>query len=278
MTDADAVGHDPAKIERDIERTQDEMSRTVDRIGDQLTPRNLFNALLDQADSNNIDARKLLDGARRNPVALAMIAGGAIWLASDADAKLPSLGSGGGQQSPDLDHHHRDYIAHMERVEMRDGEEPASYQRRRDLARSNYFMVERGHEEDETSFRQRLDSVADKFREQRHAWADQTREAGGAVAESGKAALAKTKAVYASNPLVGGLAAAAVGALLGSLLPATAAEEGALAGIGQKARDIAAEQKDKIVEVARDQKDQLVSAAEDLVSTAQQPAEGAAPV
>lgn len=41
---------DPAEIERDIRRTQDEMSRTVDRIGDQLTPRNLVNALLDKAE------------------------------------------------------------------------------------------------------------------------------------------------------------------------------------------------------------------------------------
>jgi hypothetical protein len=30
---------DPAEIERDIRRTQDEMSRTVDKIGDQLNPR-----------------------------------------------------------------------------------------------------------------------------------------------------------------------------------------------------------------------------------------------
>lgn len=266
MTDA-ASGHDhdPAAIERDIQRTQEQMSRTVDQIGDQLTPRNLLNALLDQADSNNIDARKLLDGARRNPIALAMIAGGAIWLASDADAKLPSLGSTDNAGQPNLDHHHRDYVSHMERVEMRDGEEPSSYQRRRDLARSNYFMVERGHEEDETSFRQRLDDVADKFREKRHAWSDRASEAGDAVADSGEAALDRTKAIYAANPLVGGLAAAAVGALFGSLLPITEPEETALAGLGQKAREFASEQKDNLVEAARDHKDQLVSSAEELV-------------
>jgi hypothetical protein len=278
MTAATA-DQDPAALERDIERTQEEMSRTVDRIGDQLTPRNLLNALLDQADSNNIDARKLLDGARRNPLALAMIAGGAIWLASDTDAKLPSRKSqGSGEDDRDrpggLDHHHRDYVAHMERVEMREGEEPASYQRRRDLARSNYFMVERGHDEDEKSFRQRLDEVADKFRERRHAWSDQTREAGSALADTGSAALDQTKALYADNPLVGGLAAAAVGALFGSLLPITAPEEAALAGVGQKARDLATEQKDKIVEAAREQKDQLVSSVEEIGKAPEAPGQG----
>ena len=39
MTDttATSTNRDPAEIERDIRRTQDEMSRTVDRLGDQLT-------------------------------------------------------------------------------------------------------------------------------------------------------------------------------------------------------------------------------------------------
>src|ERR671913_1465284 len=96
MTDANTSppAQDPAAIERDIRRTQDQMSRTVDRIGDQLTPRNLMNALLDKAEDNDIDARYLIDGARRNPLALAMVAGGLIWLVSDSDAKLPKLGSG----------------------------------------------------------------------------------------------------------------------------------------------------------------------------------------
>ena len=86
---------DPATIEREIRRTQENMSSTVDRIGDQLSIKNVFNALLDKADESNIDARMLLDGARRNPVALGLIAAGAIWLVSDKDATLPSLPSMG---------------------------------------------------------------------------------------------------------------------------------------------------------------------------------------
>src|SRR3546814_12680945 len=78
----------PAEIEQEIERTQDEMSRTVDRFADQLTPRNLLNSLLDKAAENDIDARYIVDGPRRNPLALGLIAAGGIWLLSDRDAKL----------------------------------------------------------------------------------------------------------------------------------------------------------------------------------------------
>src|SRR5687768_17249394 len=93
-TNSDTIQQDPEAIERDIRRTQEDMSRTVDKIGDQLTARNLFNALLDKADENNVDARMLLDGARRNPMALGLIAAGAIWLVSDKDSKFPTIRSG----------------------------------------------------------------------------------------------------------------------------------------------------------------------------------------
>src|SRR4028118_1656889 len=122
MIDTITTSEDPAAIEQDIRRTQDNMSRTVDKIGDQLSIKNVFNALLDKADENNVDARMLLDGARRNPVALGLIAAGAIWLVSDKDSKLPSLPSrskGGTDFDDEFDLPHRDYVSHMSSVEMR---------------------------------------------------------------------------------------------------------------------------------------------------------------
>jgi hypothetical protein len=252
---------EPAEIERDIRRTQNEMSRTVDRIGDQLTPRNLMNALLDKAEDNDIDARYLIDGARRNPIALAMIAGGLIWLVSDSDAKLPKLRSGSSSGTY-ADPYHRDYVTHMSQIERSRDEDDLAYQRRRDLARANYFMIERRHEEDEHSFRERLDEAAERFREKRRAWADSTRQAGTSLRDSGEAAVDRAQQAYTSNPLIGGLLAAAAGAIVGTALPLTQTEDEQLAGVGESAREAIGEQKDRLVSAAREKKDELVAKAE----------------
>lgn len=273
MNHATTPDQDPAAIERDIRRTQDEMSRTVDRIGDQLTPRNLLNALLDKAEENDIDARYLLDGARRNPLALAMLAGGAIWLLSDSDAKLPKIRSGtanGGAHSGSGDHHdpyHRDYIAHMERVERFDGEDELAYQRRRDLARANYFMLERAPDEDEHGFRQRIDRAAEAFRDKRRAWADSTREAGHSMRESGDAAIGRAREAFSGNPLIGGLVAAAAGAILGTALPLSRTEQDRLAGTGEAALDKIGERKDEFVSAAREKKDEMIERVEERAQT-----------
>jgi ElaB/YqjD/DUF883 family membrane-anchored ribosome-binding protein len=284
---------DPAEIEREIRQTQDEMSRTVDKIGNQLTARNVINALLDKADANNVDARMVIDGARRNPLALAMIAGGAIWLVSDSDAKLPSkmpsLGFGkssnGASDWSEPDAHHRDYVSHMERIEWQPDEDPVAYQRRRDLARANYLMLERRHDEDDHSFRQRLDDATEKFRERRHAWMDRgsrattkvtesgraaVSRASTAVSDTGRAAASRAQQTFTDNPLVGGLAAAAVGAIFGTLLPITRTEQEKLAGVGEKARELASEQKDNLTEMAREKKDQLLSSVEEQAKPASQ--------
>lgn len=127
------------------------------------------------------NARMLLDGARRNPIALGLIATGAIWLISDKDSKIPSLGSGSDGSDSDAayqpDNHHRDYVSHMSSVEQRPDEDATAYQRRRDTARSNFLMVERDQEEDDSSFRERLNGMTDNFRETRHAWAESSLQA-----------------------------------------------------------------------------------------------------
>ncbi len=254
---------DPAAIERDIRQTQDEMSRTVDKIGDQLTPKNIFNALLAKADENDVDARTLIDGARRNPIALGLIAIGAIWLVSDKDSKIPSLGSDK-PNTPDYDddRSHRDYVSHMSSVEMRADEDSLAYQRRRDMARSTYFMVERRPDEDDYGFRERLDSVADKFREKRRAWADSSGQAGDAAMQKGREAVASTQDAYSNNPLVGGMFAAAVGALFGSALPISRQEQEKLGSLGEQARDMASEKKDELTSQLREKKDELVEKAD----------------
>ena len=263
----DTMIEDPAAIERDIRRTQDDMSRTVDRIGEQLTVKNVFNALLDKADENNVDARMLIDGARRNPIALGLIAAGAIWLVSDKDSKFPPMPTGMSHSKDtldldDSDIHHRDYVSHMSAIEMREGEDPVAYQRRRDLARSSFFMVERGHDEDDHSFRQRLDEMSDKFREKRRAWADSSADTADAAKRTTHMAVGKAQDLYAGNPLVGGIVAAAVGAALGSALPITRTEQDKLGPLGAKARDVVDEHKEELGEKLREKKDELLGRAD----------------
>jgi hypothetical protein len=271
MTD-EITNPDPEVIERDIRRTQEDMSRTVDKIGDQLTIKNVVNALLDKADQNDVDARMLLDGARRNPIALGLIAAGAIWLVSDKDSKFPSASAfkpGKGKDHDYSDFDHRDYVSHMSSVEWRDDEDQAAYQRRRDIARANYLMVERRHDEDDHGFRQRLDAMTDAFREKRRAWADSSSQAGQAARQKGRAAAGRVQDLYDGNPLVGGIIAAAVGATLGSSLPITRKEQDTLGGVGEKARDLASEHKDQIAAKIGDKKDELLEKADQKLQGAQ---------
>lgn len=265
---------DPAAIERNIRRTQNEMSQTVDKLGDQLTMKNLFNALLDKADENGVDAHYLLDGARRNPIALGLIAAGAIWLVSDKNSKFPSGRSGTPNRdradefgSDASDVHHRDYVSHMSSLEMRDGEDPIAYQRRRDIHRANFLMCERNPDEDDHSFRQRLNDLTDKFREKREAWSISASQTGSAASDRTRqlASQASRSAqnMYESGPLVGGILAAAVGAALGSTIPVSRQEQEKLGSVGLKAREMASEQKDQLTSKAMEKKDELLEKADE---------------
>jgi hypothetical protein len=246
----------PEEIEREIRATQREMSNTVDRLGEQMTPRNLLNGLLDKADQNDIDARYVLDVARRNPIALGMIAIGGLWLVSDSDARLSSLkparkGRSDGEWD---DAYHHGYVQHMATVEPRADEDEALYRRRRDCARASYLMIEQRHDEDETSFRQRLDHATERMRERREHLAEKAHAAGSRTREGAGRMAGKAKGAYYENPLLGGLAAALAGAIAGTALPATRAEEERLGPMGAKAldeaRNKAREKKDDLVEKA----------------------------
>jgi hypothetical protein len=282
MTTDTRTNADPDAIEQDIRKTQEDMSRTVDKIGDQLTIRNMFNALLDKADDNDVDARYLLEGARRNPIALGLIAAGAIWLVSDKDSTIPSMPSrpkkplAGTKDEFDLygsDLHHRDYVTHMSGLEIREGEDAEAYQRRRDTHRANFLMCERGQDEDESSFRKRLDEMTEKFREKRQAWSDSVGQTGSVASQRTRqfTSRASTGAqdLYDSSPLVGGILAAAVGAVLGSSIPVSRKEEQALGGIGSKALDMASEGKQQLTSQIRDKKEELIGKAEEAIKPQQ---------
>lgn len=87
---ADNRTDDPETIERDIERTQDSIGDTVDKIEEKLTPSNVTRSLLGEDGQEWV--REGIRLARENPIPVAMIAIGAIWLlAGGKGSKLDSL-------------------------------------------------------------------------------------------------------------------------------------------------------------------------------------------
>ena len=256
----------PEEIEAEIRRTQRDMSRTADQIGDQLTPRRLFNSLLDKADESGVDAHYLLDQARRNPIALGMIAIGGLWLVSDSDARAKTITDKfGGEPAPGDEHdhaHHRGYVEHMARIEPRADEDQTAYRYRRDCARASYLMIEQRHDEDENSFRKRLDEATDSLREQRENVARKAREMGGRTRRGASRFAGKAERTYQENPLIGGFLAALAGAMAGAAFPATRMEEEQLGEYGADAIDAARDKARQAGDMAREKKDEAVDQAE----------------
>lgn len=268
----------PDEIERDIRATQADMSRTVEQIEGELTGRSVLNSMLDKAEQNGIDARYLMDAARRNPLALGMIAAGGLWLVSDADArpsamKLPFGGSGSKDSDQEHDHwhpEHRSYVEHMARCERQPNEDDASYRRRRDQSRATYFMIEQGHDEDEGTFRKRLDEATGQLRQQRDRAAESARHFADASRDRAKQVASRAEGFYSENPLITGLAAAFVGAIAGSALPATRTEESLVGGMGENVLDSAKSQLRRTGDQARHQKDELIDRFDERLETGSQ--------
>lgn len=256
----------PEEIEREIRATQAEMSRTARQIEGELSPRNIIDALLDKAGQEGVDSRFLIDAARRNPLALGMIAIGGLWLVSDADARPSAMKLPIGGKSGNDDHtandgwlpEHRSYVEHMARCEPQHGEDDQTYRRRRDHTRASYFMLEQGHDEDEGAFRRRLDDATEKMRQRRERMSERTHAFAEHSRERSRRFMDDTKGLYSDNPLLGGLAAAFVGAVAGSTIPATRTEEEYAGALGEQALDAAGAKARQAGEEVRHRKDDML--------------------
>ena len=86
---ADNQNQDPETIERDIERTQDAIGDTVEKIEEKLTPSEVTRSILGEDGQDAV--REALRMARDNPVPTGMIAVGAIglvWLLATSDSPM----------------------------------------------------------------------------------------------------------------------------------------------------------------------------------------------
>lgn len=81
---ADAGTRDPDTIEREVERTQDDIGDTVDQLEERLDPSNMAESLLGEDGRDNV--KMAWDVARRNPLPVAMIVVGTVWLFATSDS------------------------------------------------------------------------------------------------------------------------------------------------------------------------------------------------
>ena len=76
-----------AALEREVRRTQDEMGRTVDKLEEKMNPRDMARDAL--GDDGADVAKEALEVTRQNPIPVAMIAVGLIWLL--ATSRSPAI-------------------------------------------------------------------------------------------------------------------------------------------------------------------------------------------
>ena len=69
---------DEAALEKDVRRTQDEMGDTVHKLEEKMNPRDIARSAM--GDEGTDIAREALEVTRQNPIPVAMIAVGLIWL------------------------------------------------------------------------------------------------------------------------------------------------------------------------------------------------------
>ena len=86
MADKPNMSDDADAIERDVMETQDEMGDTIQKLEDKLNPRDMTEGLLGEDGMET--AKEALDIARRNPMPVALIAIGAVWLFATSDAPM----------------------------------------------------------------------------------------------------------------------------------------------------------------------------------------------
>ena len=86
MTDKTNSDRNAAAIERDVVETQDEIGETIEKLEDKLTPGDVARGIMGE-DSLDV-AKEAIEVARRNPMPVALIAIGAVWLFATSDAPI----------------------------------------------------------------------------------------------------------------------------------------------------------------------------------------------
>jgi len=227
---------EPEEIQRDIERTRERMSSNIDELGDRLSPDNLKNqareaisgkaqdVVSNVGDQARQTGSRVVDFITQNPLPVAAVSLGAIWLFS-----------------------------------LRNRSEVSGDR----MARFAYTGPERREPDGRPSLGRRLADRAEHMKEKvsdatSHA-GERASERAGELKERAREASGGFERMMQDNPLAVAVGAAVIGVALGLLLPETEREREMLGPardrLGDRVQSTAERVKDATVEAGRDIKD-----------------------
>lgn len=216
------------EIRRDIERTQREMSRTIDEIQHRLSPHYMMQRTKDSMREAGVNAsRSFIDKVRDNPIPAAMAGVGMWLLMRDSDR--------------DRGRYEVEFIPA--------GNDYSSVAEYRDLEYEGAGRM--------ADVRERASHLADTTKERASHLADRARTLGSTARYRMSSAGRQSRDVLTDNPLITGLAALAMGALIGALIPET-----------EKEHELMGETRDRLAHQAKDMAREGVDRARDIATTA----------
>jgi ElaB/YqjD/DUF883 family membrane-anchored ribosome-binding protein len=223
----DAVSGDTREIRRDIDRTQREMSHTIDEIQYRLSPHYMMERTKDSVREAGLrTSHTIMDRIRENPLGAAMVGVGVFLLMRGHDHDTDAYGYGGYGYATDFDTPYG-------------GREFSSVGEYRDLSYEGGGRIDHA--------KQRLSNVADEAKDRVSGAVDSAKDrVSGAVGSAKDATsdavrsaaeqaqhlrdIARYRArnaryqardVMRESPIVAGVAALALGAIVGALIPET---------------------------------------------------------
>lgn len=241
-------------IRRDIERTQREMSHTIDEIQHRLSPAYMKERARESVRRAGVrTSRSTIDRVKSNPLGAAMVGVGLYLLMRN-------------DRSNDLDYARVHYAGDFDEMAY-DRAYGAAYNANRD-----YRDLDYGDRSRMAQVRDRVSDLKDSARERVHEARDTTSEVGDRAAERmhemrerarmrAMQMRSRSRDMMTESPLILGLAAAAVGAVIGSMIPETERENELF---GEQADRI----KDRAQELARHGAEQAKHIAKDVAATA----------
>jgi ElaB/YqjD/DUF883 family membrane-anchored ribosome-binding protein len=243
-TDA-VIGDRTDEIRRDIERTQQEMSRTIDEIQYRLSPHTMMERTKHSMREAGVKAsRGMMDRVRDNPLGAAMVGVGLYLLMRDS--------------SPDG--YDVEFIPET-RGWDETGAQYSSVGEYRDLE----FEGDRGGDGKMAQARERIGEAKERVSETAHAAAERARQMKMQARYRMSRARYQSRDVFQENPLIAGVAAIAAGAILGALIPET-----------EKEHELMGDTRDRLMDRAKEKARDGVSRAKDVATAAGQAATEAA--